>query len=220
MRGGSFGAFPFFIVMEKEIWKPVVGYEGVYEVSNKGRIKSVERIVDAKNHKIHKRESIRNLKIHNGYYYITLSKNSKNETLAVHRIVAMAFLDKPNEKNHIDHINTNRLDNRVENLKWCTRLENARNPITRQNVILAHKNESYLKKAQMAKIISGKAKIVYKYSVENKYIESYESISNAARSIRNTNFKSVRARISLVLDKENNVAYGYKWRSQRIEPTQ
>ena len=220
MRGGSFGAFPFFIVMEQEIWRPVVGYEGVYEVSNKGRIKSLERIVNTKNRKIHKRESIRNLKIHDGYYYITLAKNSKRETLAVHRIVAMAFLDKPNGKNHIDHINTNRLDNRVENLKWCTRLENARNPITRQNVILAHKNESYLKKAQMAKTILGKAKIVYKYSVENKYIESYESISNAARSIRNTNFKSAKARISLVLDKENNVAYGYKWRSKTIEPTQ
>ena len=81
--------------MEQEIWKPVVGYEGVYEVSNKGRIKSLERIVNTKNRKIHKRESIRNLKIHNGYYYVTLAKNSKYETLAVHRIVAMAFLGTP-----------------------------------------------------------------------------------------------------------------------------
>ena len=129
--------------MEQEIWKPVVGYEGVYEVSNKGRIKSLERIVNTKNRQIHRHESIRNLKIHDGYYYVTLAKNCKRETIAVHRIVAMAFIDKPNEKNHIDHINTNRLDNRVENLKWCTRLENARNPITHQKVVNSRKSKEY-----------------------------------------------------------------------------
>ena len=131
----------FLFFMEQEIWKPVVGYEGVYEVSNKGRIKSLERIVNAKNRQIHKRESIRNLKINDGYYYVTLAKNSKRETIAVHRIVAMAFIEKPNGKNHIDHINTNRLDNRVENLKWCKRLENARNPITHKKIVNSSKSK-------------------------------------------------------------------------------
>ena len=209
--------------MEEEIWKPVVGYEGVYEVSNKGRIKSLERIVNTKNRKIHKRESIRNLKKHDGYYYVTLSKNSKHETLAVHRIVAMAFLDKPNGKNHIDHINTNRLDNRVENLKWCTRLENARNPITRQRIISLHKNEIYRKHQQDAKIESGKTKKVHKYSLNNEYIDSYKSTMDAARSINlktSTKTNTIRVRISHVLDSKDNIAYGFKWKTKRIEPAQ
>ena len=112
-----------------EEWKAIKGYEGLYEVSNLGRVKSLERKVK---HPIVREKTIKEkiLKYNidnNGYLYVTLYKDGKSKSFKVHRLVAIAFIPNPNNKPDIDHINTNKKDNRIENLRWVTKEENMSN---------------------------------------------------------------------------------------------
>lgn len=109
-----------------EIWKPIVGFEGFYETSSLGRIKSLPRIVPVTN-RILKNERILKLsQDKDGYYFINLKKNKKNFNLFIHRLVAMAFIPNPNNKSTVNHKNGIKTDNTIENLEWCTDLENYR----------------------------------------------------------------------------------------------
>ena len=98
-------------------WRPVVGYEGLYEVSSDGQVYScIEH---------------RTLKLSRSVYgYMVISLNN-SRNVPVHRLVASAFLPNPEGKKEVDHINTIRDDNRVENLRWATPSENCNNPITK-----------------------------------------------------------------------------------------
>lgn len=121
---------------EQEILKDVVGYEGLYQVSNWGRIKSLARTVykDYRNSKTavikgiakcNKPDIIMSLfKNDHGYYSVMLTKNHKKKNHKVHQLVAKAFIPNPENKEMINHIDCNRLNNRVENLEWCTNREN------------------------------------------------------------------------------------------------
>lgn len=116
-----------------EIWKDVVGYEGLYQVSNQGRVKSLDRNIKYKDGRVYyTKGKILKTHLQNGGYLIAhLHKNGKTRGCTVHRLVATAFIENPEEKAEIDHINTIRTDNRVENLRWVTRSENFLNPLTR-----------------------------------------------------------------------------------------
>ena len=98
-----------------EIWKDVEGYEGIYKVSNYGRIKRLYR---------NKKEKILKSYIRNGYYSVRLSKENKIKNFTVHRLIGKAFINNPNNYNTIDHINGIKTDNRLENLEWVTHKEN------------------------------------------------------------------------------------------------
>ena len=114
-----------------EIFKDIPGYEGLYQVSNIGRVKSLPR-----NGTINK-ERILNQENSKGYKRVSLNKNNKAKHFSVHRLVAEAFIPNPLNKPQIDHINTVKDDNRVINLRWCTAKENQRNPITLNNNIMS-----------------------------------------------------------------------------------
>ncbi|MFI2132888.1 NUMOD4 motif-containing HNH endonuclease [Lysinibacillus fusiformis] len=110
-----------------EIWKPVVGYEWLYEVSSKGQVRSLDRPVYRGN-KIHcymKGRILKQTKTTTGYMRVTLVKpGNKNKMFRVHRLVATAFIQQIEGKELINHIDSNPINNDVSNLEWCTHSEN------------------------------------------------------------------------------------------------
>lgn len=111
-----------------ESWKDIEGYEGMYQVSNTGKVKSVKRTASLR--KIHSRlviERLRKLAISkDGYIMVYLNKNGSVKGCYVHRLVGLAFLNNPDAKKEINHIDGNKTNNNITNLEWCTPSENMR----------------------------------------------------------------------------------------------
>ena len=115
-----------------EIWKAIKGYEGLYEVSNMGKVRSLDRIIVERNGKTQKRKgkelfftvSKIDDKGHMPRARVQLWKNNKSRLLQVHRLVAEAFIPNPEEKETVNHIDGNALNNNVQNLEWSTYSEN------------------------------------------------------------------------------------------------
>ena len=97
-----------------EIWKPIINYKDSYEISNKGNVK------------ILKIDEIAAQRISNSYNCVTLTEGYKKTQYYVHRLMAIAFIPNPENKRIVDHINGNKLDNRIENFRWVTHKENAK----------------------------------------------------------------------------------------------
>lgn len=106
--------------MTRENWKPIKGYEGLYEVSNTGQIRSLDR-----NNGKRKGKMLKRTIGSNGYLRITLCKNSIPVTKEVHRFVAETFLPNPDNLPCVNHKDENKMNNNVNNLEWCTREYNS-----------------------------------------------------------------------------------------------
>ncbi len=118
--------------MKEEIWKDIEGYEGLYQVSNLGNIRSFYtnprygyKNFESNNISIEGKNMRISTKA-NGYMYVTLRKDGKSKKKHIHRLVASAFIDNPNNFEQVNHKNFNKQDNRVNNLEWVTRAQNRR----------------------------------------------------------------------------------------------
>lgn len=130
----------------KEIWMPISGFEGLYEVSNLGRVKSLERVNYYPDGRIHQRKKEKLLSTKpdkRGYISVVLCKDGKIYPHCLHRLVAEAFIPNPEGKPNVDHIDTNPSNNMVDNLRWVTQQENALNPLTRKNISESKKGHPY-----------------------------------------------------------------------------
>ncbi len=107
--------------MMDEVWKDVAGYEGLYEVSNFGRVRSLDRVT--KSWKF-KGKMLVLLNNGNGYKRVKLSKDGVNRSFLVHRLVAQAFLEVPEGEYEVNHLDTRKDNNHVDNLEVCDREEN------------------------------------------------------------------------------------------------
>lgn len=123
-----------------EIWKDIYfeekkiiyDYRGLYQVSNYGRVKTLER-KDSMG-RIVKEKIMKQSKCAGDYLRVQLCKNGESKFFLVHRIVGFMFIDGYFEDAHIDHIDTNRSNNHVDNLRWCTIKENHNNPLTKEHI--------------------------------------------------------------------------------------
>ena len=107
-------------IMKKEYWKPVVGYEGLYEVSNWGRVKSIKRIVKSpRGYRTVCERTLKPTKDSHGYLCVSLYKEGKMKFVKIHRLVAEAFLDNPDNLPQINHKDEDKTNNHVNNLEWC-----------------------------------------------------------------------------------------------------
>ncbi len=110
----------------EEIWKDIEGYEGLYQISNFGNVKSLERMIEKSNGVIQvrcerimaRREST------DGYYMAKLNVNNHSKSIAIHILVAKHFIPNPNNYPEVNHLDCNRKNNRVDNLEWCTHQQN------------------------------------------------------------------------------------------------
>lgn len=111
--------------MPNVAWKPIEGYEGSYEVSSDGRVRGLDRIV----HRSTSPRFVRGMEIkphrsNSGYDFVLLRKDGKQKPFYIHRLVATAFVEKPDGCNVVNHIDEDKLNNQAKNLEWCTHGEN------------------------------------------------------------------------------------------------
>lgn len=109
-----------------ELWYPIDGYDGWYEVSNMGRVRSVDRVVHFRNDKGSRfyRGQLLKFRYHNGYAMVNLNKNKSMREYYVHRLVIENFTLHPRHRPWVNHKNGKKWDDRLENLEWCTPAEN------------------------------------------------------------------------------------------------
>ena len=109
-----------------EEWRPVVGYEGLYEVSSYGKVRSLDRYVKTcyGSYRLHKGKVLSPGKDTDGYLKVCLSCNGKNKMFFVHRLAAQAFLLNPDNLPEINHKDEDKTNNSVDNLEWCDRSYN------------------------------------------------------------------------------------------------
>lgn len=111
-----------------KLWKSVKGYEGLYLVSNEGDVKSLPRVVFNGRGNYERKERILKPGVRGRkgmkYAFVILSDGKKTEHKSVHRLVAEAFINNPNNFAHVNHLDHNTLNNRADNLEWCTQQYN------------------------------------------------------------------------------------------------
>lgn len=174
----------------KEIWKDIVGYEGRYKVSNLGRVLSTGVYLDGR---IYEPKFIKQRKDIGGYMTVGLYKGRKGKTFKVHRLVAMSFIPNPNNLPCVDHINTNRADNKVENLRWVTHVENCNNVLTKKHIKESAKkafNNPEIRKERSKKmmaindiVVEKRRKTVLQFDLKGNLVSEYKSIRHAAKII-------------------------------------
>ena len=166
-----------------EIWKDIDGYEGLYQVSNLGNVKSLnyrhtgkERILNPGTDKC-------------GYIQVNLYKNGKLKTFSIHRLVANAFLENPDHKSDVNHKDEDKNNNCVYNLEWMTR---------KDNLNYGSRNK---------RIANSRSKSVLQFTKNCEFIRKWKSAIQIEREL---GFSS--GNISQCCNKKRKSSYGYIWK--------
>lgn len=198
--------------MINEIWKPVVGYEGLYEVSNLGRIKSLGNTLGPS--RFNGKETI--LKCEQGSFghcRVQLRKDRKYKHHFVHRLVAIAFIPNPDQLPIINHKDCNPLNNSVDNLEWCTQRYNATYADARKRSALSFKKSNIdnchyykgLATKNRLKVGSYEKPVHQVDLVTGEIIQTFRCIREAERAFNTKH-------ISAVVNGRRNKAKGYFWK--------
>lgn len=176
-------------MINPEIWKDIKGYEGLYQISSRGRVRSLDRDIEqiSRGGNPYKRRMkgmlIKPGILNSGYEVVWLQKEGISEALTVHRLVAKAFIPNPNDKNDVNHLDGDKTNNELSNLEWVTRSEN-----------IKHSHRIIGRKSNGRKI---------------KCIETGEIFNSIVEASGKT--KIHRGNISHVLNGRNKKAGGFTW---------
>ena len=184
-----------------EVWRPIPNYEGFYEVSNMGKVRSVYRY----------RHILKPMISNTGYERVDLFKNKHRRQFSVHRLVAMAFIDNPNAKPFVNHKDENKLNNSADNLEWVTHVENCRygTAITRRTEHLDYSKRRINNAGQ----ILACSKPIIQYDKSGNYIREWKSATECSKE---TGF-SISGIRSVVRGKRNSIfGYVFKERSDDL----
>ena len=180
----------------EEIWKPIEGYEGLYEVSNFGRARSYIPPTNSK-------RLIRSVPLimtpqmnDNGYMVVALIKNKARKVFRIHRLVAFAFVETIEGKPYVNHIDGDKTNNNASNLEWCTRSEN-----------MMHAFRVGLVKPKTGKD-NPRSRQVRMFDMGGNFIRRFDSAIEAARHFGRNN----QSNISACCRGDIPHAYGYLWR--------
>ena len=182
--------------MKEEIWKDIPGYEGYYQVSNTGRVKSLPRTVITNNgfQRRCRGYVLAQSKTHKGYMLVALQRASTSTSISVHRLVAQSFIANPKNLPCVNHKDENKQNNIAENLEWCS---------YKYNSNYGTRTERYIK---------NKSRKVVKMSIMGDEICIYDSAVCAAKSIMNKNLRSQAGHIRDVCNGIYETSGGYKWK--------
>ena len=186
-----------------EVWKPIKGYSN-YLISNLGRVKSKERYVNTvygAKRKV-KERIIKPVNDSRGYYVVSLyNESGKSKPKLIHRLVAEAFLDNPNNYPVINHINGDKKDNRAENLEWCTQSHNIKEAFR-----IGTANPTWFKKYGKN---HNRAKKVNQYDLDGNFIRTWDCIKEASDKL---NICSSGIVMCCKNNKKYNNAGGFIWK--------
>jgi hypothetical protein len=170
-----------------EIWKDIQGYEGYYQASNLGRVRSLNRI-KCNGHKL-SGKILKPSADKDGYLHVVLSADKVNTSYQVHRLIASAFIENKERKPEVNHLDEIKTNNTPENLCWCTRKENMNHGTNIERT--SHKNR----------------KSVIQLTLGMKPLKVWDSISDVSN-----NLGYGQGYISNCCNKKCESAYGYIWR--------
>ena len=192
--------------IETEEWRDIEGYEGLYQVSNCGRVKSLDRLAKCgKWIMLRKGIVLKAETLNCGYLLLGLNRDGKKKMFTVHRLVAKAFPEicgryEPNLE--VDHINTIRTDNRAENLHWVTRKENMNNPITKES--MGGENAPWFGKFGKR---HPKSKPIIQMDRQGNFLAEFDCTHEAERKLGIS-----QGNIIMVLKGRRKTAGGFKWK--------
>lgn len=174
-----------------EVWKDIKGYEGLYQVSNLGRVKSLKRQRDVNllySNTATVPEKILKYGTSQGYLAVTLAKNKVNKKIRVHKLVALNFIPNPENKPYINHKDGNKHNNNVENLEWITPKENT-------------------KHAYANKLMHPHFNVINQYDTEGNFIKSWNGYSEINKVLGYS-----QQNICHCCKRRTRTAFGYVWR--------
>lgn len=158
----------------EEIWKNVIGFEGLYSISNFGNIKSLSRKsnISNGNFRIIKEKIMKPQVTFNGYHAVVLNNGNRHKMVKIHTLVALHFIDNKFNLKEINHIDGNKLNNHFSNIEWCSRSQNVKHSYDKGLRSFNSKMRSALLDANCKKVFCTKTKIIY------------DSLNDAANSLK------------------------------------
>lgn len=218
------------MLLPKRIWKDIQGFEGLYQVSNDGKVRSLDRIINYKDGRA-RLEKGHKLKPHadkKGYTRVTLCKNNKCKPYLVHRLVAMAFIPNPNNWPQVNHKDENKTNNTVWNLEWCDRIYNCNYGTRNERISNGNKEENHWtynkpfteehkrKLSENHADVKGKnnpaAKPVLMFTKDGEFIRRFDCVRHAYEYLGKNRHNS---NINKCARGEQEIAYGFKWKYEK-----